>query len=390
MSTPRTRSSMALPRRGPHALLYPVTTSLGITGNKTQKRREVNARLRALLAIHSPFPSPSTVLPSNHQGHDLSGPLLNTSIEPGGYRQVCFGCSQAPCPPADRSARRKGAGHKPKIFFIRRGLPPHILKSGMLGRLARAKAEFQPVPRDTTAPVPAALSLPTAADRSLSASSVSASSSQLPPSFPPSPLSHAPTLEVEMPISPATTPQQRLNYYYGGYGGVHYSPDGHIVDRSANANTADDDSDIEILPALEYPSSDSDDEPENEPIPVITQEEDADKRPIDLTVPIALIAWHDNNADPMYMWAHPRVNNRDGPASSFRLGEVVLKDYLAAFIRENFPVQSHIERYLDGVDRWITVPWSTATIQIFGACNRTIYLRNPGITVAAPAHVLEL
>lgn len=98
-----------------------------------------------------------------------------------------------------------------------------------------------------------------------------------------------------------------------------------------------------------------------------------------------------NNADPMYMWAHPRVNNRDGrPASSFRLGEVVLKDYLAAFIRENFPVQSHIERYLDGVDRWITLPWSTATIQIFGACNRTIYLRNPGITVAAPAHVLEL
>lgn len=74
---------------------------------------------------------------------------------------------------------------------------------------------------------------------------------------------------------------------------MHHLPDGHIVDRSANANTADDDSDIELLPALEYPSSDSDDEPENEPIPVITQEEDEDKRPINLTVPVALIAWHD-------------------------------------------------------------------------------------------------
>ncbi|KAJ7933209.1 hypothetical protein B0H13DRAFT_1856243 [Mycena leptocephala] len=327
---------MALPRRAPHVLLYPVTTSLGITGNKTQKRREVNARLHALLAVHSPFPSPSAVLPSNHQGHDLSGPLLNTSIEPGSYRQVYLGCPQAPCPPADRSARQKRAGYKPKIFFIRRGLPPHILKSGMLGRLARAKAELQPVPRGTIAPVPVALSLP-------------------------------------MPADP-TPPQWRLNFDYGGYGGVHYSPDGHIIDRSANANTADDDSDIEILPALEYPSSDSDDETENEPIPVITQEEDTDKRPIDLTVPVALIAWHDNNADPMSMWAYPRINNRTGrPASSFRLGEV-----------------SHVERYIDGVDRWITVPWSTVTIQIFGACNRTIYLRNPGITVTAPAHVLEL
>ncbi|KAJ7933556.1 hypothetical protein B0H13DRAFT_2306673 [Mycena leptocephala] len=113
---------MALPRRAPHVLLYPVTTSLGITGNKTQKRREVNARLRALLAVHSPFPSPSAVLPSNHQGHDLSGPLLNTSIKPGSYRQVCLGCPQAPCPPADRSAGQKSAGYKPKIFFIRRGL----------------------------------------------------------------------------------------------------------------------------------------------------------------------------------------------------------------------------------------------------------------------------
>ncbi|KAJ7888217.1 hypothetical protein B0H13DRAFT_1888532 [Mycena leptocephala] len=357
---------MALSRRAPHSLLYPVTTSLGVTGNKTQKRREVNAC--TLLAVPSPFRSPSAVLPSKHQGHDLSGPLFNTSIEPGGYRQVCLGCPQAPCPPADRSACRKRAGYKPKIFFIRRGLPPHILKSGMLGHLARAKAKLQPVPRGTTAPVPAALSLPTPADRSPSASSVSVSSLQLPPSSPPSPSSHA------------TTP----------YGGVHYSPDGHIIDRSANANTADDDSDIEILPALEYPSSDSDNETENEPIPVITQEEDTDKRPIDLAVPVALIAWHDN-ADPMYMWAYPRVNNCDGcPASSFRLGEVVFKDYLAAFIRENFPVQPHIEHYLDGVDRWITVPWSTATIQIFGACNRTIYLRNPGITVTAPAHVLEL
>ncbi|KAJ7922586.1 hypothetical protein B0H13DRAFT_2317250 [Mycena leptocephala] len=122
MSSPRTRASMALPRRAPHVLLYPVTTSLGITGNKTQKRREVNARLRALLAVHSPFPSPSAVLPSNHQGHDLSGPLLNTSIEPGSYRQVCLGCPQAPCPPADRSAGQKSAGYKPKIFFILRGL----------------------------------------------------------------------------------------------------------------------------------------------------------------------------------------------------------------------------------------------------------------------------
>ncbi|KAJ7937741.1 hypothetical protein B0H13DRAFT_2302565 [Mycena leptocephala] len=389
MSSPRTRSSMALPRRGPHALLYPVTTSLGITGNKTQKRREVNARLRALLAVHSPFPSPSAVLPSNHQGHDLSGPLLNTSIEPGGYRQVCFGCSQAPCPPADRSARRKGAGYKPKIFLIRRGLPPHILKSGMLGRLARAKAELQPVPRGTTAPVPAALSLPTVADRSPSASSVSASSSQLPPSFPPSPSSHAPTLEVEMSISPATTPQQRLNYDYGGYGGVHYSPDGHIVDRSANANTADDDSNIELLPARTMS-------------PRMSLSLSSPRRKMQTSAPLIslfllrslhsmILILFQNNADPMYMWAHPRVNNRDGrPASSFRLGEVKLKDYLAAFIRENFPVQSHIERYLDGVDRWITVPWSTATIQIFGACNRTIYLRNPGITVATPAHVLEL
>jgi len=84
---------------------------------------------------------------------------------------------------------------------------------------------------------------------------------------------------------------------------------------------------------------------------------------------------------------HPRVN--DAEPAAFRLGQVVLEDYRAAFVAAGFSVQSHIQRYLEPNGVWITVPWSTDAVGVFGL-NKVIYLRNPGVNVTPPDHVLEL
>ncbi|KAJ7802107.1 hypothetical protein B0H14DRAFT_2614669 [Mycena olivaceomarginata] len=146
-----TRSATASSPRRPrsslsasHAILYPVTHTLGVRGTKKDKRRQINQMWRENLEIHSPYPHFSARLSSNHRGHDLTGPILNTNKNAGGYRQVCVGCPQAGCLPANRKGKRGG---KTAVFCIRAGLPLHTLQSGMLGRLARARAELQPVSR---------------------------------------------------------------------------------------------------------------------------------------------------------------------------------------------------------------------------------------------------
>lgn len=98
-SSPRS-SKTASPRRraslhAKHTTLYPITTALGIKGAVVLKRRVVGKMWGDELRRHSPYPPISSHLPTNYRGHDLSGPLLNTIKEPGGYRQVvrnCFFC----------------------------------------------------------------------------------------------------------------------------------------------------------------------------------------------------------------------------------------------------------------------------------------------------------
>ncbi|KAJ7120641.1 hypothetical protein C8R46DRAFT_1203652 [Mycena filopes] len=83
-SSPRTRSTRSSTGRSPpvkakHAILYPLTHSLGVTtGTKTQKRAEIQRRAAGALLHYSPYPPASEILDSGHRGHNLSGPIQNT------------------------------------------------------------------------------------------------------------------------------------------------------------------------------------------------------------------------------------------------------------------------------------------------------------------------
>ncbi|KAJ7867343.1 hypothetical protein B0H14DRAFT_2572872 [Mycena olivaceomarginata] len=259
-----TRSATASSPRRPrsslsasHAILYPVNHTLGVRGTKKDKRRQINQMWRENLEIHSPYPHFSARLPSNHRGHDLTGPILNTNKNAGGYRQVCVGCSQARCLPANRKGKRGG---KTAVFCIRAGLPLHTLQSGMLGRLARARAELQPVSRAAARAARAAgATTNTSPSSSVTVStlppssspSISASSRATTPDASISTLSHdnAPdalivshaagaAIDTEHATAPSTPRHRGLTGFFGGYGGVHYSPEGYIINHSADHDDA--------------------------------------------------------------------------------------------------------------------------------------------------------
>lgn len=76
-----------------HAILYPISTRLGIPGaNKAEKRHNVQQLIRTRLRHYSPFPPLATHLPATHQGHALTGPIQNTGVKnlaaAGGWSQL--------------------------------------------------------------------------------------------------------------------------------------------------------------------------------------------------------------------------------------------------------------------------------------------------------------
>ncbi|KAJ6611320.1 hypothetical protein B0H10DRAFT_2224194 [Mycena sp. CBHHK59/15] len=152
---------------------------------------------------------------------------------------------------------------------------------------------------------------------------------------------------AELHTAPATPIHDPLCFDFGGYGGVHYSPDGHIITHSAATG--------QMLKKAEQ-----------------------DTHTLDLTVPVFIFAWDDERYKPIRILTRPHVN--DAESAEFRLGQVVLQDYQAAFVAAGFSVQSHIQCYPEPSGIWITVPWSTDAVGMFGL-NKVIYLRNPGVNV---------
>ncbi|KAJ7934613.1 hypothetical protein B0H13DRAFT_2305388 [Mycena leptocephala] len=203
----------------------------------------------------------------------------------------------------------------------------HYLSSGKLGQLALARIELSPIPKGSRA-----AGDPSSRFLSIEPASPSSGPSPLPAPTPPSP---SPAPEDDLPAATATPPppQDRLPFNFGGYGGVHYSPDGYIIGRSAPAtaiDVAEDDDEMSSLPELEYPPSDS--EAEHELMHLVAQA----TRALDLTVPVCIVAWDNAESEPVHIFAHPRVNN---PApSGFRVGEILLRDYEAVFLRAGFNV----------------------------------------------------
>ncbi|KAJ6604085.1 hypothetical protein B0H10DRAFT_2229421 [Mycena sp. CBHHK59/15] len=66
--------------------------------------------------------------------------------------------------------------------------------------------------------------------------------------------SSPPAQEAEHSATPATPARRTLHFDYGGYGGLHYSPDGHIVAPSSNSTTLINDSDSDDdIPDLQSP-----------------------------------------------------------------------------------------------------------------------------------------
>ncbi|KAJ7889301.1 hypothetical protein B0H14DRAFT_2561801 [Mycena olivaceomarginata] len=389
-----TRSATASSPRRPqsslsasHTILYPVTHALGVRGTKKDKRRQINQMWRENLEIHSP-----TLISLR-----ACLPITVDMILP------CVGCPQAGCLPANRKGKRGG---KTAVFCICAGLPLHTLQSGMLGRLARARAELQPVSRAAARAARAAgATTNTSPSSSVTVSmlppssspSISASSRATTPDASISTLSHdnapdAPivshaagaAIDTEHATAPSTPRHRGLTGFFGGYGGVHYSPEGYIINHSVDhddavPNASDSDA------SLQYPPSDDDMEDAVDsdhqlatyfrpPPPVIDMSdvEDIDTRTLDLTTLVYLIAWDDALFRPIRILAHPRINEAD--SDPFRIGEVVLQDYEAEFVARGFAVRSHIQRYLSpGQGLWITAPWSAYSIPIHGL-NRVIYL----------------
>ncbi|KAJ7823216.1 hypothetical protein B0H14DRAFT_3730470 [Mycena olivaceomarginata] len=209
-----------------HAILTLSPTRLGISGTKAEKRRTVNHSIRLELELYSPNPPRDSHLPVNHQGHNLSSPMMNVGAtserDAGSHYQLCRECG----PPG---GLRGCDGSRRKIFFITQPLPGHILSLPNISQLFAARRELYTVARQCTR-------------RTILPSSRSSPS-------PPSPSDsddedrvavsdggdldgREDTNDIAMPETPELAVQQplpALRFYNGGYGGVHYSPDGHIL-----------------------------------------------------------------------------------------------------------------------------------------------------------------
>ncbi|KAJ6541289.1 hypothetical protein B0H10DRAFT_2392137 [Mycena sp. CBHHK59/15] len=214
--------------------------SLGIRGVKAEKRRIVQRQLRAQLEVYRPRPPLTAQFPPDHLGHCLGGMIMNTGgksrndLVAGSWVQPCRGCNQPRC--------------KGRVFVVTGPLSPDILNLPELQKLFEACAELYATGNSTGITPLSPSSTPTPA----------------PPSPMPTPTltpiprepSHSspPAQEAEHSATPATPAHRTLHFDYGGYGGLHYSPDGHIVAPSSNSTTlindSDSDDDIPDLQSL--------------------------------------------------------------------------------------------------------------------------------------------
>ncbi|KAJ7906342.1 hypothetical protein B0H13DRAFT_1880656 [Mycena leptocephala] len=322
-STPRSwrvRSGNSGALEVKHATLYPRTVALGFRGTKF---------------------AASSVQPSNSS---------------------CLGC--VPC-----NRRKK------RIFRIIGPLPPNILAQPVLQELFEARAELYP---NATAGALVLAPIPAPAFAPISASAAY----------------HAPTVvgEVadEMVLERSASPQtpirqtrqgQTLRFEYGGYGHVHYSPDGHILPRSNSSHS-------NVL------LNDSNDEEELQYPPDVT---------FDVGTPVILFAWHNSMEPPIQTKVYPCLD----PTGSIRIGQVILQDFQQSLHAMGLPVGSEIQRFLDVSSYWSSLDAWTNPIPIFGrnklqkkyckgmggreaADQSLVYIKTVGVDITPPDHFIEL
>ncbi|KAJ7480507.1 hypothetical protein B0H11DRAFT_2193769 [Mycena galericulata] len=332
----RTRSRANLEAK--HALLYPATTSLGVRGLKKDKRREVARRLRALLELYSPRPDQKS--PRNYGNHRLGDLTMNTGFKSrrddhaGSWVQPCEGhCDIDSC--------------NGRVFVVTDPLPRHILHGRQFRVLFRARKELYAthyeghvLPHElspTPTPPP---SIPTAAGDFAA------------------PEAEEESVSLERSLTPRTP---TLRFDFGGYGGVHYTPDGYIIHHASRAEPRADDSESDGIPELQYP-----------------------RDVLDVCTPALLVGWYDNTSPPIQMMVQPRA---DQPPTC-RIGEVVLEDFKVRIGELGFPTTSEIERFIDATDHWIPTTWDKG-VPIYGR-NKVIYIRAVGVDITPPDHVVEL
>ncbi|KAJ7126661.1 hypothetical protein C8R46DRAFT_1145835, partial [Mycena filopes] len=185
-----------------------------------------------------------------------------------------------------------------------------------------------------------------------------------------------------------------LRYHAGGYGGIHYSPEGNILvapapTRDAEESLFEDDHRMSALPELEYPETaagsdiDNDDNMSQSAVSSIAASAFLNDRAIDLTNPVFVFAWCHGIAAPLVLPAYPRLR-----AGSVH-GHVLLSDLKTAMRRSGFPIDERIERTLSFESRsWVSVEWDHE-IPVFGR-DQVMYLKNPGVEVTLPDHVFLL
>ncbi|KAJ6576748.1 hypothetical protein B0H10DRAFT_1963444 [Mycena sp. CBHHK59/15] len=208
-----------------------------------------------------------------------TGGKSRNDLVAGSWVQPCRGCNQPRC--------------KGRVFVVTGPLTPDILNLPELQKLFEARAELYatgnstgitplfPSPTPTPAP-PSPMPTPT-----------------------PTPI---PPQEAEHSATPATPALRTLHFDYGGYGGLHYSPDGHIVASSSNSTTLINDSDSDDdIPDLQSPGG-------------ITW---------DLCTPVALcLRCHEacyKGPRPLKTMVYPCPD--DGESRSMCNGHVVLQDF---------------------------------------------------------------
>ncbi|KAJ7852521.1 hypothetical protein B0H14DRAFT_2580928 [Mycena olivaceomarginata] len=346
----------------------PITTRLGISGTKAEKFHTVNHSIRKELELYSPNPPRDSHLPVNHQGHNLSSPMMNVGAtseqDAGSHYQLCRGCG----PPG---SLRGCDGSRRKIFFITQPLPGHILSLPNISQLFAARRELYTVvkqrARRTTLPSSRSSPSPPSPSDSDSDDGVVVSDGS-------DPDGGEDTNDIAVPATPVLALQQplpALRFYNGGYGGVHYSPDGRILPCVAApvfrtpspvlGNIHQRDSPQVLRP----PSA----EVGNRSSSLTLFEDDDDTElyytpSLELHFPVAVFIWINKLLAP---------RERDVGDSECIRGKLVLRDYQTALQAAGLPNRCILQRYIDPTGDWIEFDWDNP-IELY-LSNRILYLR---------------
>ncbi|KAJ7681461.1 hypothetical protein B0H14DRAFT_3535702 [Mycena olivaceomarginata] len=280
------------------------------------------------------------------------------------------------------------------LFFITQPLPDHILSLPNISQLFAARRELYTVtrqrarrttlPSSRSSPSPPSPSDSDDEDRVAVSDGGDLDSGEDTNDGIAVPETHELALQQPLPA---------LRFYNGGYGGVHYSPDGHILpcvaaavfrtpspvlgnihqrdspqvlrspsaevgNRSSSLTLFDDDDDME----LQYPPT------------------------LELNFPVAVFIWINESKQPIYQLFAPR--GRDVGESECIRGKLVLGDYQTALEAAGLPIGCILQRYIDPTGDWIEFDWDKL-IELY-LSNRALYLRLYGLDITPPDHILEL